>query len=71
MWIGDWDRHEDQWRWSETKTKDGDRTFTAVPEDRDIAFFKGDGVLPYLISAASLPCATSRTLATTTPTTRA
>ncbi|WP_052732767.1 metallophosphoesterase, partial [Hymenobacter terrenus] len=50
MWIGDWDRHEDQWRWSERKTKDGDRRFTAVPEDRDIAFFKGDGVLPYLIS---------------------
>jgi hypothetical protein len=50
MWIGDWDRHEDQWRWAERKTKDGDRVFTAVPEDRDIAFFKGDGVLPYLIS---------------------
>ncbi|WP_375417219.1 metallophosphoesterase [uncultured Hymenobacter sp.] len=50
MWIGDWDRHEDQWRWAERKTKDGDRVYTAIPEDRDIAFFKGDGVLPYLIS---------------------
>ncbi|TGE21681.1 hypothetical protein E5K00_15525 [Hymenobacter aquaticus] len=50
MWIGDWDRHEDQWRWAETKDKDGDRKFTAVPEDRDIAFFKGDGLLPYLAS---------------------
>ena len=50
MWIGDWDRHEDQWRWSELKNKDGDRTYVAVPKDRDIAFFKGDGVLPYLIS---------------------
>ncbi|MFC7666274.1 hypothetical protein ACFQT0_01650 [Hymenobacter humi] len=50
MWIGDWDRHEDQWRWAEEKSKDGDRTFTAVPEDRDIAFFKGDGVLPFLAS---------------------
>ncbi|HEX8326039.1 MAG TPA: metallophosphoesterase [Hymenobacter sp.] len=50
MWIGDWDRHEDQWRWAEKKSKDGDRTFTAVPEDRDIAFFKGDGVLPFIIS---------------------
>ncbi|GAC1596087.1 MAG: metallophosphoesterase [Hymenobacter sp.] len=50
MWIGDWDRHEDQWRWAEVKDNDGNRTFTAVPEDRDIAFFKGDGVLPYLIS---------------------
>ena len=49
MWIGDWDRHEDQWRWAQRKTKDGDKIFTAVPEDRDIAFFKGDGVLPTLI----------------------
>ncbi|WP_426058687.1 metallophosphoesterase [Hymenobacter sp. B1770] len=50
MWVGDWDRHEDQWRWAEVKSKDGDRTFTAVPEDRDIVFFKGDGLLPYLVS---------------------
>ncbi|GAA4367166.1 metallophosphoesterase [Hymenobacter saemangeumensis] len=50
MWVGDWDRHEDQWRWAEKKDKDGDRTFTAVPKDRDIAFFKGDGLLPWLIS---------------------
>ena len=50
MWIGDWDRHEDQWRWAQRKTKDGDKVYTAVPEDRDIAFFKGDGVLPSLIS---------------------
>ncbi|MCC3156710.1 metallophosphoesterase [Hymenobacter sp. 15J16-1T3B] len=48
MWIGDWDRHEDQWRWAESKNEDGDRTFTAVPEDRDIAFFKGDGFFPWL-----------------------
>ena len=32
------------------KEKGGARTYTAVPEDRDIAFFKGDGVLPFLIS---------------------
>ena len=50
MWIGDWDRHEDQWRWAEHKGKDDQRTYTAVPEDRDIAFFKGDGLLPYLAS---------------------
>ena len=50
MWIGDWDRHEDQWRWAEVKDKGGNRTYTAVPEDRDIAFFKGDGVLPFLVS---------------------
>ncbi|MGY2131157.1 metallophosphoesterase [Hymenobacter sp. HD11105] len=50
MWVGDWDRHEDQWRWAERKDDDGDRKFTAVPEDRDVVFFKGDGLLPYLVS---------------------
>ncbi|WP_345227898.1 metallophosphoesterase [Hymenobacter koreensis] len=50
MWIGDWDRHEDQWRWAEFKDEDGDRTFEAVPEDRDIAFFKGDGFFPWIAS---------------------
>ncbi|KAA9333434.1 hypothetical protein F0P96_10725 [Hymenobacter busanensis] len=50
MWIGDWDRHEDQWRWAEFKDEEGDRTFEAVPEDRDIAFFKGDGFFPWIAS---------------------
>lgn len=50
MWVGDWDRHEDQWRWAEKKDDEGDRTFTAVPEDRDVVFFKGDGLFPYLAS---------------------
>ncbi|WP_246150709.1 metallophosphoesterase [Adhaeribacter aerolatus] len=47
MLIGDWDRHEGQWRWAESKTEDG-RLFTPVPKDRDAAFFKTDGLLPYL-----------------------
>ncbi|MBB6609904.1 metallophosphoesterase [Pontibacter sp. Tf4] len=49
MLIGDWDRHEGQWRWAE-KDKDpanGD-LYIPVPEDRDQAFFKVDGVLPWL-----------------------
>lgn len=48
MLIGDWDRHEGQWRWAERKTKKG-AEYTAVPKDRDIAFFKGDGFLPWLV----------------------
>ncbi len=48
MWIGDWDRHEGQWRWAERKTKKG-AEYTAVPKDRDIAFFKGDGFFPWVI----------------------
>ncbi len=48
MWIGDWDRHEGQWRWAERKTKKG-AEYTAVPKDRDIAFFLGDGFLPWVV----------------------
>lgn len=42
--IGDWDRHDDQWRWAEIK--DGDqKIYTPIPRDRDQAFSKYDGVL--------------------------
>jgi len=37
MLIGDWDRHEDQWRWA--KFKEGNKTvYRPVPRDRDQAF---------------------------------
>jgi len=47
MLIGDWDRHEGQWRWVERKGN-GERIFEPVPKDRDVAFFKADGVIPYI-----------------------
>ena len=37
MLIGDWDRHQDQWRWAEFK-EDGKVIYRAVPRDRDQAF---------------------------------
>ncbi|ADV48325.1 hypothetical protein Celal_1000 [Cellulophaga algicola DSM 14237] len=43
MLIGDWDRHEDQWRWVEYETNDGKKEFQPVPRDRDNAFPKFDG----------------------------
>jgi hypothetical protein len=45
MLIGDWDRHEDQWRWA--KFKEGDKTvYRPVPRDRDQAFsVMSDGAL--------------------------
>lgn len=48
MLIGDWDRHSDQWRWSETKVK-GKTIYNPIPRDRDQAFTKYDGPLMYLI----------------------
>lgn len=48
MLIGDWDRHQDQWRWS--VFKEDDRTiYRPIPRDRDQAFPKYDGFLIKLI----------------------
>ena len=47
MLIGDWDRHEGQWRWVERKGE-GERMFEPVPKDRDVAFYKSEGLIPYL-----------------------
>ncbi|MFO7743970.1 MAG: metallophosphoesterase, partial [Psychroflexus sp.] len=43
MLLGDWDRHEDQWRWSEFEDENGDRFFRPVPRDRDQVFSNFDG----------------------------
>ena len=44
MFIGDWDRHDDQWRWS--TFEDGDKTiYRPIPRDRDQAYFQFDGVI--------------------------
>ena len=42
MLIGDWDRHQDQWRWAEFK-KDGKTMYKPIPRDRDQAFSIYDG----------------------------
>lgn len=49
MLIGDWDRHQDQWRWVEYETDDDEKVFLPVPRDRDNAFPKFDGTAMKLI----------------------
>ena len=44
-WIGDWDRHEDQWVWASFKS-DGKTIYKPIPRDRDQAFARLDGVIP-------------------------
>ncbi len=44
MLIGDWGRHEDQWRWASFKD-DKKTTYVPIPRDRDNAFSVFDGVL--------------------------
>ena len=45
MLIGDWDRHQDQWRWALYKNADGTEFCKPIPRDRDQAFSKFDGFL--------------------------
>ena len=49
MLIGDWDRHEDQWRWTLNKQDDGTELYSPIPRDRDQAFPKYDGVFPAIL----------------------
>lgn len=49
MFIMDFDRHEDQWRWGTNDT--GDRkTYYPIPRDRDQAFFINNGFIPKQVS---------------------
>ncbi len=44
MLVGDFDRHDDQWRWASFK-EDGKKIYRPIPRDRDQPFSKYDGLL--------------------------
>ena len=46
MVIGDWDRHDDQWRWATLDMKKKETLYRPIPRDRDQAFFVNEGILP-------------------------
>lgn len=50
MWLGDWDRHEDQYRWAVKKNADNTVSFSPIPRDRDQAFPKFDGFFTQAIT---------------------
>lgn len=49
MLLGDWDRHEDQWRWEKTKDDEG-ILYKPVPRDRDQVYDSANGFLPWAVS---------------------
>ena len=51
MLIGDWDRHQDNWRWA-AYGEDENISFVPIPRDRDQAFSKYDGPLISVIKLA-------------------
>lgn len=46
LFLGDWDRHRRQWRWAQFP---GSSHWTPVPEDRDQAFSRYQGVIMSLV----------------------
>ena len=44
MLVGDWDRHQDQWRWARFDS-DGESIYRPIPRDRDQVFSNYDGAL--------------------------
>ena len=50
VWVHDWDRHDDQWRWAKFDI-DGEEIYRPIPRDRDQAFYKFNGFVPWLVGA--------------------
>ncbi|MCT4588959.1 MAG: hypothetical protein N4A71_14140 [Carboxylicivirga sp.] len=49
LFIHDWDRHDDQWRWA--SFEQADKTiYRPIPRDRDQVFYKFEGVIPVYVS---------------------
>lgn len=49
LYINDWDRHDDQWRWAGYKKND-DWFYKPIPRDRDQVFFLNEGIIPWIAS---------------------
>lgn len=49
MFIGDWDRHYDQWRWAAIEPEDEQgKIYEPIPRDRDVAMMRLNGIVPTL-----------------------
>jgi len=51
--IGDWDRHEDQWRWYPSPQKGG-ILYQPVARDRDQVFYRSDGMIQRMAQSSWL-----------------
>lgn len=53
LFIHDWDRHDDQWRWAKFE-EDGKNIYRPIPRDRDQAFFNFTGVITWFVTTLGL-----------------
>ena len=49
VFLGDWDRHKDQWRFRPEKSGDAVK-YTCIPRDRDQVFYTNQGFFPWIES---------------------
>ena len=54
LYLGDWDRHEDQWRWFDAKKRKTEKNILAMPRDRDQALYRSKGFFPWIATAKSI-----------------
>ncbi|MGA9291315.1 MAG: BamA/TamA family outer membrane protein [Ignavibacteriaceae bacterium] len=47
IYVGDWDRHVDQWKWA-MFIENGEKFWYPIPRDRDQAFSRFDGLFPWI-----------------------
>lgn len=47
IWVGDWSRHEDNWKWAGYENEEG-VYYRPIPRDRDHVFSLWDGLFPWL-----------------------
>ncbi|MEO1514128.1 MAG: BamA/TamA family outer membrane protein [Bacteroidota bacterium] len=45
MWVGDWDRHEDNWKWAAFR-EGKSLIYRPIPRDRDHVFSQWEGLIP-------------------------
>ena len=45
LFVGDWDRHPDQWRWAAFEDEGGGTLWRPIPRDRDWALSHIDGLI--------------------------
>jgi hypothetical protein len=47
IFLGDWGRHDDQWRWAKFQ-ENGKTIYKPIPRDRDQAYTMFDGIIPFI-----------------------
>ncbi len=53
--LGDWDRHDDQWRWARFEDQDGNKIYRPIPRDRDQVFSRYDGLMTKIARFTPIP----------------